>query len=55
MHDDRDPLREAVYRCAEYGGGQPMTIDVPENATIAPTDDIGSHMLACATTSWWID
>ena len=32
-----------------------ITIDVPENATIAPTDDIGSHMLACATTSWWID
>ncbi|SOJ53580.1 hypothetical protein MSIMFB_01080 [Mycobacterium simulans] len=29
MHDhDRDPLAEAFYRCAEYGGGNLMTISV---------------------------
>jgi hypothetical protein len=26
--DDLDPLAEAVYRCAEYGGGKPMTVPV---------------------------
>jgi hypothetical protein len=25
---ERDPLAEAFYRCAEYGGGQRMTLNV---------------------------
>lgn len=30
-----DPLAEAFLRCAEYGGGEPMTVDVDlDHATV---------------------
>ncbi|WP_224111137.1 hypothetical protein [Mycobacterium avium] len=29
-----NPLEEAVYRCAEYGGGEPITFHAPEEATV---------------------
>ncbi|QQW33205.1 hypothetical protein [Mycobacterium marinum] len=32
----RDPLEEAFYRCAEYGGGREVTWHVPEDAAIRP-------------------
>ncbi|WP_176706945.1 hypothetical protein [Mycobacterium malmoense] len=34
---ERNPLEEAFYRAAEYGGGQPMTFDVDlDHATVVP-------------------
>lgn len=47
---DRDPLQEAFYRAAEYGGGKPVTYHVPR--------DIGVAIIAHgegAAFSWWAD
>jgi hypothetical protein len=51
MHDERDPLAEAVYRAAEYGS-PPMTFDVPENTTITP-GPLPGPMLDGIVIQWW--
>jgi hypothetical protein len=47
-----NPLEEAVYRCAEYGGGREVTYTVPENATIRLAEG-GGHLLAGAVITHW--
>lgn len=48
-----NPLEEAAYRAAEYGGGPAMVIDVPDSASIAVGDSDREHMLDGAVISMW--
>ena len=50
-----NPLEDAVYRAAEYGGGEPMTIDVGPGAVtrLDPDAPADSPLLAGATIAVW--
>jgi hypothetical protein len=49
---NENPLEQELDRVLAFNG-QPITIPVPDNATIHPGD--GRHLLDGAVTSWWVD
>jgi hypothetical protein len=54
MEND-DPLAEALHRCAEYGGGKPMVIHVPEDAVIKPGPMPGPMLEGMVISFWPVD
>ncbi len=53
--DDRmnDALHDPDELLWQIAVSHPLTIDVPETATIAVTDDRSTHMLDGAVIAWW--
>ena len=54
MESERDPLEEAFYRSAEYGGGQPFTFNVDLESDTVIFGDPGLYD-GFAATHWTHD